>query len=153
VVLLAGAGFVGWRSLVSTGHGSVAVIKMTVQELWQDIQGSPVEAPPAPPQVVPADTVTKTKASVEESLKAPQQAVAANSGLSPPSDENGLPLTPRTSVPSMSPGTTVSGAKIPDTAAKQPVPGAEEVTKANNASDSAAAAAWLWKATAKGNPE
>ena len=32
------------------------------------------------------------------------------------------------------------------------MPGAEEVAKADNASDSAAAAAWLWKATAKGNP-
>jgi hypothetical protein len=35
---------------------------------------------------------------------------------------------------------------------KKMMPGAEEMTKANNASDSAAAAAWLWKATAKGNP-
>jgi hypothetical protein len=32
------------------------------------------------------------------------------------------------------------------------MPGAEEMAKANNASDSAAEAAWLWKATAKGNP-
>lgn len=32
------------------------------------------------------------------------------------------------------------------------VPGADELAKANNASDSAAEAAWLWKATAKGNP-
>jgi len=32
-------------------------------------------------------------------------------------------------------------------------PGAEELAKANNASDSAAAAAWLQKATDKGNPE
>jgi hypothetical protein len=32
-------------------------------------------------------------------------------------------------------------------------PGAEEMTKAKNASDSTAAAAWLWKATAKGNPD
>ena len=31
-------------------------------------------------------------------------------------------------------------------------PGADELAKADNASDSAAEAAWLWKATAKGNP-
>lgn len=31
--------------------------------------------------------------------------------------------------------------------------GAEELAKANSASDSAAAAAWLWKAIAKGNPQ
>ncbi len=35
---------------------------------------------------------------------------------------------------------------------KKIVPGTDEVAKADNASDSAAAAAWLWKAAAKGNP-
>jgi hypothetical protein len=38
-------------------------------------------------------------------------------------------------------------------AAKKPVPGQEEMAKAKDASDAAAAAAWLWKATAKGNPD
>jgi hypothetical protein len=33
------------------------------------------------------------------------------------------------------------------------VPGADEMMKAKNASDAAATAAWLWKATAKGNPD
>ncbi len=37
--------------------------------------------------------------------------------------------------------------------AAKPTPGADEMTKAKNASDSAAEAAWLWKATAKGNPD
>jgi hypothetical protein len=32
------------------------------------------------------------------------------------------------------------------------IPGAEEMAKANSASDSAAEAAWLWKAIARGNP-
>jgi hypothetical protein len=143
VVLFAGAGFVGWRSLVRTGDGSVADMKMKARELWQDIRSNPAEAPPAP-LAVPADTATKTKAVVEEPAKAPQQAAAADSNLVPPGKGTEPPLTPHTSVPS---------AKSPDTAAKQPVPGMEEVTKANNASDSAAAAAWLWKATAKGNPD
>lgn len=40
----------------------------------------------------------------------------------------------------------------PDNAAK-PVLGADEMARAKNASDSAAEAAWLWKATAKGNPD
>ncbi len=40
-----------------------------------------------------------------------------------------------------------------DAPVKKALPGAEEVAKANNASDSAAAAAWLWKAMAKGNPD
>ena len=36
--------------------------------------------------------------------------------------------------------------------ARKIIPGADELAKANNASDAAAEAAWLWKATAKGNP-
>jgi len=36
--------------------------------------------------------------------------------------------------------------------AKRIIPGAEEMAKANSASDSAAEAAWLWKAIARGNP-
>jgi hypothetical protein len=36
---------------------------------------------------------------------------------------------------------------------RKTVSGQEEMAKANDASDAAAAAAWLWKATAKGNPE
>lgn len=37
--------------------------------------------------------------------------------------------------------------------AKQTLAGADEMNKAQNASDAAASAAWLWKATAKGNPD
>jgi hypothetical protein len=36
---------------------------------------------------------------------------------------------------------------------KKIIPGSEEIARANDASDSAAEAAWLWKATAKGNPD
>src|SRR5208337_1744999 len=36
-----------------------------------------------------------------------------------------------------------------DAAVRQPIPGEEEMAKARNASDAAAQAAWLWKATAK----
>jgi len=35
----------------------------------------------------------------------------------------------------------------------KPMPGSEELAKSKSASDSAASAAWLWKATAKGNPD
>ena len=40
-----------------------------------------------------------------------------------------------------------------EAAASQAAPGGEEMSKAKNASDAAATAAWLWKATAKGNPD
>jgi len=40
-----------------------------------------------------------------------------------------------------------------EAATKPSLAGAEEMAKAKNASDAAATAAWLWKATAKGNPD
>jgi len=43
-------------------------------------------------------------------------------------------------------------AREPSRPAK-PMPGADELAKANDASDAAAASAWLWKSVAKGNPE
>ncbi len=41
----------------------------------------------------------------------------------------------------------------PEVVVKSSVPGAAEMAKAKHASDAAAQAAWLWKATAKGNPD
>jgi hypothetical protein len=40
-----------------------------------------------------------------------------------------------------------------ETQTQKPVPGAEDLAKARNASDAAAASAWLWKSVGKGNPE
>jgi TPR repeat protein len=52
---------------------------------------------------------------------------------------------------------TAQGAEPAESKTEKPgkttTPGAEELAKAANASDSAAASAWLWKAVAKGNPE
>ncbi len=58
---------------------------------------------------------------------------------------------PTTETPQPKPSTVPE--TDPDVPVKKVVPGAEEVVKANNASDSVAAAAWLWKAMAKGNPD
>jgi hypothetical protein len=72
--------------------------------------------------------------------------------------------------PAIAPKATPSQQKAPDAIAQKPkpaaaatenqevtvkqiTPGADEMAKAKNASDSAATAAWLWKATAKGNPD
>jgi hypothetical protein len=41
----------------------------------------------------------------------------------------------------------------PEVVVKASAPGAAEMAKAKHASDAAAQAAWLWKATAKGNPD
>jgi len=168
VLVVVGSGFLEWRSLVQTGDRPVAVIKLKIQEFWRDIQGGPTEVKTAP-TVGPAENVTKSATDIaarsntgsEEPLQSPQPPPAVDSTANPPSHENEPPppLTPHAAVPSATslnasvPSAGVPNAKSPNTAAKQPVPGADEVAKANNASDSAAAAAWLWKATAKGNPE
>lgn len=77
--------------------------------------------------------------------KATPPASASNSGPAPAASDVGQPATEKAK-----PGTQ-AGQRDDDEVAV--VPGEEEMAKAKNASDSAAAAAWLWKATAKGNPE
>ena len=66
-----------------------------------------------------------------------------------PAPEKGATAANRSTAP---PAAKAASDATSSSAAK-PVPGAEEMAKANDASDSAATAAWLWKATAKGNPE
>lgn len=55
-----------------------------------------------------------------------------------------------------SPNSMAQSAHTAESKTEKPVkttPGAEELAKAANASDAAAASAWLWKSVAKGNPE
>ncbi len=55
-----------------------------------------------------------------------------------------------------SPNSMAQSAETTESKTEKPVkttPGAEELAKAANASDAAAASAWLWKSVAKGNPE
>ena len=66
------------------------------------------------------------------------------------------PQTTQTNVPATTPPQVEGPSRAqgqPKVPAKQTVPGAEEMTKARNASDAAAEGVWLWKATAKGNPD
>ena len=49
--------------------------------------------------------------------------------------------------------TTASEASGKEPQSAKTAPGADDLAKAQNASDAAAASAWLWKAVAKGNPE
>jgi hypothetical protein len=51
------------------------------------------------------------------------------------------------------PATTETEGSGKDAQASKITPGADELSKAQNAGDSAAASAWLWKSVAKGNPE
>jgi hypothetical protein len=112
----------------------------------QPVAGQPTAAPgqnPAPNASVtsaeqnaaPAKTTTAT-ATVDKSKAA---------GPQPP----GPAAKPTAGKPKPSPPAADDDQEV---VVKKIFPGAEELAKANNASDSAAEAAWLWKATAKGNP-
>src|SRR5664280_455724 len=106
--------------------------------------------PPATPPQSPAPNATRTPAG--------QNAAAAKTATTtPPMDKSKLIGSPRSG--SAATPTADKAKPSPPAAddseeavAKKIIPGAEEMAKANNASDSAAEAVWLWKATAKGNP-
>ncbi len=75
---------------------------------------------------------------------------------SPLKSNNAADSSPSTSTASVGAAKALPKAAGGDSAVAAPkpeVPGVDEMTKAKNASDAAATAAWLWKATAKGNPD
>jgi len=74
-------------------------------------------------------------------------AVDKSKSAGPP--QPGSAATPTVGKPKPSPQAADDGEEV---VVKKIIPGADELAKANSASDSAAEAAWLWKATAKGNP-
>jgi hypothetical protein len=141
--------------------------------------GTTTTTPAAAPSATSTTTPQTNGQSSPTTLSSPapsKPAVTANT-QSPPTVSNSASAAP-VEKPSSAPPNAASGetanstsqpapAAADNTAAKParrtdtsavPVsgsgtPGADEMLKAKEASDSAAAAAWLWKATAKGNPE
>jgi hypothetical protein len=97
----------------------------------------------APPPASSAPTPT-TETGAEESAKAPD--VSAKK----PAVDNSAQQIAATKLPTAK--NQADKSSDGDASAKGN-PGADEMMKAKNASDSAAEAAWLWKATAKGNPD
>ena len=94
----------------------------------------------------PASKTTQPPAASNDKSTALKQ--PAEPGQKPASPKGTAEAKAESPKPAVSP--EVSEPVVP---AKANAPGAEEMTKARNASDSAAQAAWLWKATAKGNPD
>lgn len=90
---------------------------------------APAIANSAPPQSQPVQTVPDQTAPSSTDAKAPDTGTGKNNLKNAASDDDAEVVTRRI------------------------VPGQEEMTRADHASDSAATAAWLWKAVAKGNPE
>jgi Sel1 repeat-containing protein len=92
--------------------------------------------PQSPPTIDNSQTAT---AATE---KPPAKTVTETAAAQP---ENATPPSPK---PKRSADDTANQPR-----SKQGIAGADEMAKAKDASDAAASAAWLWKATAKGNPE
>jgi TPR repeat protein len=84
-----------------------------------------------------------TKAAPDASTAGPSPNVANSKAPTTVADDAAAPATTK----------RAPVAEDDEVVTRKIVPGQEEMAKADHASDAAAAAAWLWKATAKGNPE
>lgn len=182
VVIFAVLGVMEWRSQGgSADHGILQVMSMKLRN-WRHGSTPPADVASSS-SATPAPTATDANAKPEPASQpvkpnAAQSSAASASipqtkAASKQSDLNTKPgsappglstqnLAPPKQNAASSPKPTVTSDKIPpaprptgdQAAAPKPQSlGAEEMAKAKNASDSAAAAAWLWKATAKGNPD
>ncbi len=81
-------------------------------------------------------------------------AASSNSAQTPPVHADGKTQPPAApAAPQKSPRPPATQDNEPEVVVESSVPGAAEMAKAKHASDAAAQAAWLWKATAKGNPD
>jgi len=103
---------------------------------------------PASQSSQPASAVAGEQQATSTQRQTASAERAANDGLSSSAPAETTPAS--TQKPKPPRPTDVSSQ---DAAPKPSSAGAEEMAKAKNASDAAATAAWLWKATAKGNPD
>lgn len=178
VLLFAFLGYLEWRAETNqTNDGPVAILKSEIQRLKSAFAGSaaptsdsapaesstgssPHAAPtgpatqPTPTQSQPAATsesANNNSSSVPQSPTSAGNANVVSSSIPPPAVSQTMPAPTPAKPPVDTPSTSPQSKA---TAAPKPlVPGAEELAKANDASDASAATAWLWKSVAKGNPE
>jgi hypothetical protein len=106
---------------------------------------APSAAPPQNPAPNPGGTPAEQNAAVKPATSAPAVDKSKAAGAQPP----GAAAKPTAAKPKPSPPAAADDQEV---VVRRIAPGADELARADNASDSAAEAAWLWKATAKGNP-
>jgi hypothetical protein len=109
-------------------------------------QPSATTPPPQSPVTNPAPQAT-----AESSPKTPP--TSADRSSANPDVSTSQPAKPSAAVASGGATAAARKSASDQPAAAKPVLGADEMARAKSASDSAATAAWLWKATAKGNPD
>jgi hypothetical protein len=104
----------------------------------------------APPQNrAPNEDRTAAEQNAAAAAKTTTATAAVDKSKLAGSPQPGPAAAPAAGKPKPSPPAADDGEEV---VVRKIIPGADELAKANNASDSAAEAAWLWKATAKGNP-
>ena len=106
-------------------------------------------AAPPPQNLPPNATRTSAEQNAAPAAKTTTATAAVDKSKLPGSPQPGPAAAPMAGKPKPSPPAADESEQA---IARKIIPGADELAKANNASDSAAEAAWLWKATAKGNP-
>lgn len=124
----------------STASAPAAVVPQPSQASKADVDGGQSVSPPGES---PAHAALPTESPTAGTDNSARQVAAEKQGAKPVDDdsEQPAPVKPQPR-------------RQADVAASKPSAlGMEEMAKAREASDPAAAAAWLWKATAKGNPD
>ena len=180
LLIFAGLGGLEWRAQVHQTNGPIEILRMKMRGLARStppaenvtpdsktasISSSPGAAASGPektvgsiPSTTPAPVVSPP---AEKGPATPQQTSTSNAPSAKPSAATASMAQPiKSQQAGPPPESATDGSKSSPTlndssglAAKKGTAGAEEMAKANHASDSAAEAAWLWKATAKGNPD
>jgi len=170
VVVCGGLGF--WEGRAQSTHaflGPVEVVRDGFDHLRRqlaqpekppvpasDSAAGNVKQPEAPPQPAASEPAAKTEpdttAQTNPSGGAPPDANAT--AQAPPPGSSPVPATSTaTDINAKTEPTKPIQAPPPPEPSSKPQPGQQELEKAVNASDATAAAAWLWKATSRGNPE
>jgi len=151
VLVFAALGLLEWRAEKRhLANGPLGVVKMQIERLKgkKGAVVTPVNPAGASPEgTPPSSTPAAQPDNPDQNMQVTPQpqpqkkAPAPNPGDKPTSPSPGAASN---TLPHNVPAQTQPAASAP---------GAEEVAKANSASDGAAAAAWLWKAVGRGNPE
>jgi len=153
--------FVALRVRVMKRSTSAPAAKPTAPAPESDQQPTS-PSPPAAANQSPGNSSPQSNGALTTESSAPPTAAATNSEAqtqrSTPTAQQATPAADRNS----GAATSTNTAKVePPTSIEAPPPkfptklqpGQQELARAMDASDSAAAAAWLWKATSRGNPE
>jgi hypothetical protein len=161
IAVFGGLGF--WEGRAQSTHafrGPVELLRDQVDSLRQRSDNANSTPPATSTETKPSDSDKPG----EQTKPAEQPAQATQQAKAPEGDKSA----DTTSTPAAQPAGAVKDEPKPEAATAEPKaiqsppapsrssksqPGQQELEKAANASDATAAAAWLWKATSRGNPE